>query len=164
MRSGGPTNPVADVGSLGAAYVLNAISNPHLYRFMFLERPPEDPEIGHETFERLIASVARAIEAGRFSPADPERLARELWAMTHGIVMLHLAGLFTVDDLFTGMAEMGENLFVGFGDSRGRAAASIRAARERAVAGSVGQASRRTGTGSDGPTAGTRTGVSADPT
>ncbi len=124
-------DPVADVASLGAAYFLNAVTNPHLYRFMFMEPPLDDePDVGHATFERLIGGVRRAVEAGRFTVGGAEDLATQLWAMAHGIVTLHLAGLLTVGDAVAAFAQMGLNLFVGFGDDRARAQRSVETVRQ----------------------------------
>ena len=123
-------DPVTDVASMGGAYLTNAITNPHLYRFMFVEPLiDDDPEVGINTFERLVAGVARAIDAGRFAPADPVRLATQLWAMGHGIVTLHLAGLLTIQDVAECSTTMALNLFIGFGDDPAAARASIDAAR-----------------------------------
>src|SRR5687768_11101515 len=84
-------DPVADVAVMGVAYFTNALSNPHLYRFMFSE-PREREEMGLGTFERLVQGVSRAIEAGRFK-GDATQLATQLWVTTHGIVTLELAGV-----------------------------------------------------------------------
>ncbi len=125
-----PTDdPVTFVSCQGGAYFRNALANPHLYRFMFLERPSDDPEIGHETFERLVDGVGAAIERGRFV-GDPEALAIQLWAMAHGIVTLHFSGLLELAEALECFASMGENLFTAFGDERERARASIAAAIE----------------------------------
>ena len=132
-------DPVADIVAQGAAYFLNATANPHLYHFMFIERPPDDPEVGHETFERLIAACARAVEAGRFAQADPERLASQLWAAAHGIVTLHLAGMFTIEDALEYSSEMALALFVAFGDDRERARRSMEEAQGRMLARFVGE-------------------------
>jgi AcrR family transcriptional regulator len=123
-------DPVADVSALGAAYFFNALANSHLYRLMFVGREEGDEEIGRPTFDRLIAAVARAVDAGRFK-GDPEALATQLWAMQHGIVTLHLGGLLTLQEAIECDSEMGRNLFVGFGDEPGKAAASIEKIRER---------------------------------
>ena len=124
-------DPVADIVSQGAAYFLNATANPHLYHFMFIERPPDDPEVGHETFERLIAACARAIEAGRFAKADPERLASQLWAAAHGIVKLLLVGMMTIEEALDYSGEMALALFAAFGDDRERARHSMEEAQKR---------------------------------
>src|SRR5688500_14394456 len=81
---------VADVISQGLAYFSNAIANSHLYRFMFMEPVPEEgTEIGRQTFEGLGGAVARAADAGRFQ-GDPEAMATQLWASSHGVVSLAL--------------------------------------------------------------------------
>ena len=125
---------VADLGALGGAYCRNAVVNPHLYRFMFLERPPDgDPEVGIDTFERLVEGVARAIEAGRFDEADPWDLATQLWAVTHGIITLHLSGILTFDDAMRTLQETALNLYVAFGDDRRAARESMQKALGRIV-------------------------------
>jgi AcrR family transcriptional regulator len=122
---------VADVAALGGAYLLNAIVNRHLYDQMFGAPPDEhDPEVGHDTLERLVDAVALAVAAGRFQ-GDPWDLATQCWAMAHGIVTLHLAGLLTLPEAIQTFAAMGRNLFVGFGDDPGRTEGSIAAAHER---------------------------------
>ena len=120
-----PTDdPVTFVACQGGAYFRNALANPHLYRFMFLERPSDDPDIGHETFERLVDGVRAAVDAARFE-GDPHALATQLWAMAHGIVTLHFSGLLELGEALECFASMGENLFTAFGDDRGKARASI---------------------------------------
>ena len=124
-------DPVADVAASGGVYLYNAISNPHLYRFMFMEPFDVDDDIGEATFETLVAGLERSIQAGRFDKADPYSLATQLWSMSHGIVTLHLAGLFTLEEAIDCLGDMGRNLFVGFGDDPLSTERSIRAARER---------------------------------
>ncbi len=126
---------VADLGALGGAYCRNAVVNPHLYRFMFLERPPDgDPEVGIDTFERLVEGVARAIEAGRFDEADAWDLATQLWAATHGIITLHLSGILTFDDAMRTLQDTALNLYVAFGDDRQAAQESMQKALGRILA------------------------------
>lgn len=123
---------VADVAALGGAYFVNAVANFHLYRFMFMEQLVEDdPDVGQGTFERLIEAIARAIDAGRFAPAEPERLATQLWSAAHGTVTLHKAGLLTFEDALECFTEMGANLFVAFGDKRSATRRSLEKARRR---------------------------------
>lgn len=124
-------DPVADVAAMGGAYFFNAISNPHLYRFMFMEQPDDDQEAGEGTFESLVGGVERAVQLGRFDQADPYALATQLWAASHGIVTLHLAGLMTLAEAFECVTDMGRNLFVAFGDDKVAAERSIESARER---------------------------------
>ena len=118
-------DPVADVAALGAAYTSNAVENPHLYRFMFVEPlRDQDPEVGVETFERLVADVARAVSAGRFE-GKPAELATQLWVVVHGTVTLYLAGLLSLDQLVDSSTEMALNLFTAFGDDPARARRSM---------------------------------------
>jgi AcrR family transcriptional regulator len=116
---------VADITMLGGEYVLNAVTNPHLYRFMFQERLVDDPAIGRETFERLVTAVARAINTGRIGNADPRHLAQQLWVSSHGSVSLHLAGLLSFDDVLECLAETGLTIYVAYGDTRKQARRSI---------------------------------------
>lgn len=122
-------DPVADIAALGGAYIFNALANPHLYRVMFMDHDIDDhEEVGEATFESLVAAVERAVQSGRFDKADTYALATQLWAMSHGIVTLHLAQLLTLEEAVECLTEMGTNLFVGFGDDRPSAERSIRAA------------------------------------
>lgn len=115
-------DPVRDVVAVGAAYVANALANPHLYGLMFQTRGEDPPDNADETFGVLVAAVARARDAGRFaSGTDPAAAAVQVWAMTHGVVMLVLAGALTVDDLSTHLPAMSVSAFVGFGDERAKA-------------------------------------------
>jgi len=129
---GKQADPVAELFELGAAYLSNAVENPHLYRFMFMEKPADqDVTVGLETFNRLVDPVARAIAAGRFNENRPRKLATQLWVGAHGIVSLVLAGLVPHDEgvqLFNATAL---SLFIGFGDDEQAARASLRKALRR---------------------------------
>src|SRR5947209_19005439 len=54
-------DPVADLATLGIEYNENALSNPHLYRVMFMEQPLDetDADAGTETSAILVAGVQR---------------------------------------------------------------------------------------------------------
>ena len=108
-------DPIAELAELGGAYLLNAITNPHFYRFMFTEKPVDmDFEVGLGTFERLIEGVARAIEAGCFT-GDPGERATLFWASAHGVVTLHLAGMLDLDTAIRCSQELALRLCIGFG-------------------------------------------------
>lgn len=110
-------DPVFDLGLLGSAYCRNALANPNLYRVMFMDAPePGGPVIGYDTFETLVKAVDRATQAGRFTPGDEVGRARQVWALSHGTVALHLAHLLTVEDVLETLWQGAANLFVGFGD------------------------------------------------
>jgi AcrR family transcriptional regulator len=88
-------DPVGDIGNLGAAYYVNAVTNPNLYRAMFMEGPvgTDDADVGLDTFLQLVDAVQRCIDVGRFGPGDAYAMAQQLWAVSHGVVTLQLAHL-----------------------------------------------------------------------
>lgn len=118
-------DPVAEISELGAAYFLNAITNPQFYRFMFMEKPVDpDLEVGLGTFQRLIEGVGRAISAGCFR-GDPEERATQFWAVAHGVVTLHLSGLLELDTAVACFRELAWGLCVGFGGDPNAISASV---------------------------------------
>jgi AcrR family transcriptional regulator len=123
-------DPVTELIELGGAYFINAITNPHLYRFIFSEKSKEDSEVGMETFERLVAGVGRAVGAGRIE-GDPLSVARQMWAMAHGVVTLHLSDLLTLGEAIETFQGMGFAVMVGLGDDPGRTQVSIERAQPR---------------------------------
>jgi AcrR family transcriptional regulator len=129
-------DPVVDVTSQGWAYYQHAVENPHLYRVMFLEHAidDEDAAVAWSTFGSLVEGVRRCIDAGRFAPADPDLLARQLWAVTHGVVSVQLIEMVTADDALRTLLGAARNLYVGFGDRAERADASL----ARVLGGAVG--------------------------
>ena len=110
-------DPVFDLGLLGWAYCRNALTNPNLYRVMFMEvTEPGGPVIGYDTFETLVKAVDRAAQAGRFTPGNEVERARQVWALSHGTLALHLANLLTVDEVLETLWQGAVHLFIGFGD------------------------------------------------
>jgi AcrR family transcriptional regulator len=83
---------------LKARYLRFAIDHSDEYRIMFELRQPDDaerwPALGREAsraFACLLAMVTIAVDAGALR-GDPLTIAHLLWASTHGLVSLHLAG------------------------------------------------------------------------
>lgn len=98
-------DPVADLLRLGHAYRANARANPHLYHLMFGRPVPEfTPDLHHvqqtlRTLDRLADTVARCTATGRFQPLDPDRTARQLHGLVHGLASLEVLDyLGTSDD------------------------------------------------------------------
>jgi AcrR family transcriptional regulator len=124
---------VADVGLLGWAYIVNATTNPHLYRVMFMEHVDEcDLPVGVETFQVLVGGVERCVRAGRFDQADPLELALQLWSSIHGTVALHLAGLLSAEQALSTCTSTSTNLFKAFGDDPRAVGRSWESTRRRA--------------------------------
>src|SRR5213596_2662399 len=65
-------DPVADLAGLGLAYYQLAMSNPHLYRAMYMEQPLDaaDAAAGSEAFNILVAAMQRCLGSGRFHTGD----------------------------------------------------------------------------------------------
>ena len=120
---------LTDLLALGWAYRANALDNPELYAVMFgtaslggYRRTKEELEEGRYTFDVLVAATARAIEAGQFREADPERVAAQLWSALHGFVMLEMAGYLTDEDdaVESVLLPLFINLGIGLGADTGR--------------------------------------------
>jgi AcrR family transcriptional regulator len=111
-------DPVADLIELGWAYHEASLTEPNLYRAMFMEKCVPDPAgpVGLDTFARLVASVSRCIDAGRFRSADPVHVATQLWVTQHGIVTLTLAGYLTDSEAITCLTEVRGNLLRSFAE------------------------------------------------
>ncbi|GAB7051969.1 TetR/AcrR family transcriptional regulator [Catenuloplanes indicus] len=130
-------DPVA--GLVAACDVLFAVGvrNPHLYRAMFVERPPEADDLGVGTYTRLVALVRRCVGAGRFPaagglPAAPEVWAAQLWSMRHGLVTMAIAGLLPPGQVRFVLDDMTLRLLIGYGDDPARARVSVSAGRAEA--------------------------------
>jgi hypothetical protein len=79
----------------------------------------------------LVNGVARCLEAGRFRPAEPLALANQLWAVSHGVAALQLAGILDPDEAVDCLEAGGVNLLAGFGDEGDQLSASVDRARSR---------------------------------
>jgi AcrR family transcriptional regulator len=120
-------DPVADLATLGRVYYENAIRNPHLYRVMFMEQPLDeaDAATGSESYESLVRAMRRCLDAGRFDRGDPQELAREFWALGHGMITLQLAHLVSPDEARRCLGGLVLKLFRANGDDDERATASF---------------------------------------
>src|SRR3954454_777178 len=94
----GVTEPLAALAELVYAYRRAALDNPHLYDLMFgrpvaaFEPGPADKAVADATFRPLVDAVQRCLDSGVLVGHDAERIAFYLWAVTHGMVSLELAG------------------------------------------------------------------------
>jgi AcrR family transcriptional regulator len=94
----GRGDPVRRLRRLKHAYVRFAVDEPDAYATMFQlrqpdprEAPPELAAHSRRAFATLHRTVADAVAAGQLS-GDPLTVAHLMWASTHGLVSLHLAG------------------------------------------------------------------------
>jgi AcrR family transcriptional regulator len=99
----GVDDPLVAMAELGLAYRRTALANPHLYDLMFgrpvatFEPDAETKDIAEASYRPLVVAVQRCIDAGAMQPGDAERIAMYLWAVTHGMVSLELAGQLAGD-------------------------------------------------------------------
>jgi AcrR family transcriptional regulator len=97
----GQDDAVARLRKLKRAYVRFALDEPDAYRIMFELRQPDPgnhPDLlaqSRRAFGCLHRTVQEAVSAGHLR-GDPLTLAHLLWANTHGLVSLHLAGRLTL--------------------------------------------------------------------
>jgi AcrR family transcriptional regulator len=121
-------DPVADLVAAGAVFFASGVANPHLYRAMFLDRPPEDDDLGAATYERLVALIRRCMAAGRFAAAQESLVpvwAAQMWSMRHGMVTMTVAELLPDEQARFVLDDMTFRLLVGYGDDPDRARRSI---------------------------------------
>ena len=73
------------------AYCRFAVANPGPYRFMFSHQAPKGSPVAMAAFRALADSIAKCQKDGlSFTPDAPERLAAQVWAALHGLVILRL--------------------------------------------------------------------------
>lgn len=87
-------DPWAHLRALGHAYRAFAKANPAAYRLMFGRASPSGhmPPSGRRAFEALTAAIGRVMAALDRPARSIEPAALCVWAATHGIVSLELAG------------------------------------------------------------------------
>jgi AcrR family transcriptional regulator len=141
-------DPVADFFVMGAAYRAFALANPQRYQLIFGASAPASvatsrtdvTSAGNATdrtesaasFEALLNTVRRMIAAGRIRDDGALNIAGRLWSLSHGEVMLELAGFFGHEGhgLTQVLTPVAVDLLVGMGDSRERVLESLAAARD----------------------------------
>jgi AcrR family transcriptional regulator len=95
-------DPLTALANLGIAYRSAALANPHLYDLMFgrpvasYEPDAETKAIADAAYRPLVEGVQRCLDSGALiaTPAEgaAERIGLYLWAVSHGMVSLELAG------------------------------------------------------------------------
>lgn len=96
---GASDNPLADLVEMGRAYRRYALAHATHYQVMFGAAVPGfEPDdaavaVAGDTFEALVVSVRRAVDAGLLSGGTAEQLAYVCWAQVHGLVSLELADM-----------------------------------------------------------------------
>lgn len=138
-------DPVADFMVMGFRYREFALADPRRYQMMFgsstesLNRFHTDltttgsasnrPDFGM-SFEALAEAVRRMIDAGRIRDDGVSVIAGRLWSISHGAVLLEIAGYFGHEGhgLLQVLGPLTCDVLVGLGDSRDRVDRSMAAA------------------------------------
>jgi AcrR family transcriptional regulator len=140
-------DPVADFFVMGVRYREFALAHPQRYQMMFgtsaqsLNRHHADLTVTGNSSNRpdfavsfgaLLTVVRRMIEAGRIRDDGVPVIAGRLWSITHGTVLLEMAGFFGHEDhgLTQILAPLTIDTLVGMGDDRERVDRSLVAAIE----------------------------------
>lgn len=141
-------DPVADFFAMGVRYREFALANPQRYQLMFgtsaesLNRyhadltvtgsASERAEFGL-SFEALVGVVRRMIESGRIRDDGESAIAGRLWSITHGGVLLEMAGFFGHEGhgVTEILAPVMVDVLVGMGDEREKTQQSLAAATAR---------------------------------
>ncbi|MGH9029352.1 MAG: TetR/AcrR family transcriptional regulator, partial [Acidimicrobiales bacterium] len=138
------SDPLVDLLMLGNKYRANALADPNMYAVMFgrsgsaVSPEPEDLVLAAGTFEILVDSVGRCVDAGILR-CDPRAGAWQIWACVHGAMSLELAQMSTEDHVAGEEAyrSVGRTVLVGLGADPARLDVAVRdvaAAYEAAVA------------------------------
>jgi AcrR family transcriptional regulator len=97
------TDPLSALAEMGRTYRRTALANPHLYDLMFGRPVPsfapdaETQAIADAAYRPLVEGVQRCLDDGQLTGGTAERIARHLWAVSHGMVSLELAGHLPAD-------------------------------------------------------------------
>jgi AcrR family transcriptional regulator len=95
IASGG--DAFARARAVGRAYLDFALQNPNAYRLMFDLSPPDEAKhrelrrAGERAGETITRHV-RDLAAAGIVHGDPRQIGHALWAASHGVIVLHLAG------------------------------------------------------------------------
>jgi AcrR family transcriptional regulator len=128
-------DPVADFFVMGVHYREFALANPQRYQMMF-GTSAESVDFHHAdltvtgnasdraefavSFEALLDVVRRMIGAGRIRDDGASVVAGRLWSLTHGAVLLEIAGFFGHEGhgVTEILAPITVDVLVGMGDDR----------------------------------------------
>jgi AcrR family transcriptional regulator len=95
-----PGDPTREFPPLALAYRAAAREQPALYDLWFGRVTPdmklaeEDAALAFRSFERVLSTIRRCIETGRFPAREPMQIGLELFGLVHGLASLELRGFF----------------------------------------------------------------------
>ena len=89
---------LAGFSATGAAYVRFALANPALFRLIFANPQPIQPEACAPEDDAMAFLRANAALLAEGKGGDAQVIALQAWAIAHGLAMLMLDGQVPVDD------------------------------------------------------------------
>lgn len=98
-----PDDPTREFPPLALAYRAAAREQPALYDLWFGRVTPdmklseEDAALAYRSFERVLNTIRRCIDTGRFPEREPMQIGLELFGLVHGLASLELRGFFPDD-------------------------------------------------------------------
>lgn len=104
LRKATGPDPLTALAEQGVAYRRTALASPHLYDLMFGRPVPsfvpdaDTQAIADAAYCPLVDGVQRCLDAGQLTGGTAERIAWHLWAVSHGMVSLELAGHLPGDE------------------------------------------------------------------
>lgn len=104
-------NPITKLEVCGIAYVEYAIAYPSHYRVMFgahrgeKDRFPQLEKASEESFGILVNILSEGQAVGIFRAGMPQQLAKVVWSLMHGLVMLLIDKQITTEEI-GGVAEL----------------------------------------------------------
>ena len=104
LREAAGDDPLTALAEMGVAYRRTALASPHLYDLMFGRPVPsfapdaDAQAVAEAAYRPLVEAVQRCLDAGQLTGGTVERIAWHLWAVSHGMVSLELAGHLPGDE------------------------------------------------------------------
>jgi len=141
-------DPVAEFVVMAMRYREFALAHPQRYQMMF-GTPDQSPNPSRAdltvtgnaaaradlgvSFDALLTAVRRMIAAGRIRAHGDSAIAGRLWSLSHGAVLLEIAGFFGHEGhgVTEILSPLTADVLVGMGDDRERVSASFASAAAR---------------------------------
>jgi AcrR family transcriptional regulator len=101
------SDPLKALEEVLEGYIRFGLDHPNEYELTFIAQPKRNPreadsgaeDLGMQAFQGFYQCVNAVVQSGRTYESDAERLAKQLWAGAHGLVLLLLSGELQPADL-----------------------------------------------------------------